>query len=515
MSMALRTRPPTDLSAASVEINLNDTTDGSYLQSTVAFGQRAGRDAWRWYNEIGEVHYAISRSARIAGYMDVLAVEFGPDGKVVETIDTGQPAEIAQSIYSPYGGVRGFVERYYTLLKVPGDMYLTKAPKGDGYHLASPDELDVQSFSWWSKQRGSLKSVRLTTVPAAYGKGLGDGNGDLPPFSRDISPEEFVGRLWSPSKRFVDTPESALHALDTECEALRDLTLSIKAQLRSRFALAGLLVLPPGMSMATSVKGKGRVAGQVPEATVDLIVAAMTRNVRNLDEAQALLPIILRAAHPDDGEKIKHIILDRKIFETDLELRRELIGRILQALDSNQDAVKGTSDQSHFGAWASADEERRVAITPDLEGLCWSLTRLVMQKQLRASTPRKGNIGIWYDLSRASMKSNMQEDARQAWDRILVSDPAARRMSGIPESDAPDDAERVRAAGRLVKNPMLMLYGTPEYDSIDWDKVGEWNKSTGPAPDTPADDPEAGPGEGEPGSQDDRETDTPRTERPA
>jgi hypothetical protein len=514
MSMALKSRPPVDLSAASVEVDLNDRTDGSYLQSTVAYGQRAGRDAWKWYNEIGEVHYSISRSARVAGYSEFMAVEFGPNGKIERTIDTGLPAEIAMSLYSPYGGTRGLVERFYTLMKVPGDMYLLEMEDG-GYHLASPDELDVQSFAWWSRNRGDLKDVKLITVPGSYGV-IEDGNrNSATPFSKLIKPDQFIGRIWSPSKRYADVPESALHALDTECSALRDLTLSIKAQLRSRFALAGLLVLPPGMSMAASVKGKGRVAGQVPEATVDLIVAAMTRNVRNLEEAQALLPIILRAAHPDDGEKIKHIVLDRKVFETDLALRRELIGRILQALDSNQDAVKGGEDQSHWGSWQAADDERRVAIAPDLEGFCWSASRLIMQRKLPDTFPKKGNIGIWYDLSRAATRSNMQEDARQAWDRILVSDPAARKMSGIPESDAPSEVERVRAAGRLVKNPMLMLYGTEEYKKIDWDKVGEWAKSTGPAADSPADDPEAGPGEGDPGSPDDRETDTPRTERPA
>lgn len=511
--MALKSRPPVDLSASSVAIDLNDRADGSYLRSTVAYGQRSGRDAWKWYDEIGEVHYSISRTARVAGYAELQAVQFAPDGSVDKTIDTGLPAEIAQGVFSPYGGVRGLVERYYTLLKVPGDMYLIKME--DGYHLASPDELDVRAFSWWSSHRGEVKEVNLVTVPGAYGVGGGRAGMDEPEFVKEVKADQFIGRIWAPSKRYIDVPESALHALDTECSALRDLTLSIKAQLRSRFALAGLLVLPPGMSMATNVKGKGRVAGQITEPTVDLIVAAMTRNVANLEEAQALLPIILRAAHPDDGDKIKHILLDRKVFETDLALRRELIDRILQSLDSNQDSVKGGDDQSHWGMWAASDEERRVAIGPDMESLCWSLTRRVMQVDLPEKYPKRANIGFWFDLSRAATRANMQEDARQAHDRVLIGDTATRRMSGIDESDAPSPEERVRAVGRQVRNPRLMLYGTPEYDSIDWDTVGKFTRTRGPAPDSPADDPEAGPGEGDPGSPDDRETDVPRTERPA
>jgi hypothetical protein len=514
MSMALKSRPPVDLSASSVEVNLADRSDANYLQSTVAFGQRAGRDSWKWYDEIGEVHYAISRTARIAGYAEFQAVRFAPDGTVEETIDRGMPAEIAQSFYSPYGGTRGLIERYYTLLKVPGDMYLIEMD--DGYHLASPDELDVQSFAWWSSQRGDIKKLRLITVPGSYGAAVGGtGRNNQPEFVKELKDEQMIGRIWSPSKRHVDVPESALHALETECSALRDLTLSIKAQLRSRFALAGLLVLPPGMSMATGAKGRGRIAGQIPEPTVDLIVAAMTRNVENLESAQALLPIILRAAHPDDGKKIEHIILDRKVFETDLQLRQELIGRILQSLDSNQDSVKGGSEQSHWGAWAASDEERRIAVGPDMESLCWAASRRIMQKKLPDKYPKKGNIGFWFDLSRAASRSNMQEDARQAWDRVLVSDSAARRMSSIPDADAPSAEERVRAAGRLVRNPKLMLYGTPEYDTIDWEDVRQHNRATGPTSDSPADEPEAGPGEGDPGSPDDRETDVPRTERPA
>ena len=125
-----------------------------------------------------------------------------------------------------------------------------------------------------------------------------------------------------------------------------------------------------------------------------------------------------------------------------------------------------------------------------------------------------GNIGFWYDLTRAATKSNPQEDSRQAWDRILIGDKPARRMAGIAEFDKPSPDEVVRGVGRLTRNPMLMLYGTDEYDKIDWEMVSKMPKTTGPAEDSPGDTPESGPGRGDPGSPDDRETDTPRTQRP-
>lgn len=515
----MRGKPPTELSASAQVINLADPdrSDGSYLRASVGVGRNAGRHAWKWWNEIGEVHYAISRAARIAGYARYFAAEFGPDGSVVSEVETGQAAELVDGIFSMYGGTRGLTERYYTLMKVPGDSYLIDFGE-DGYHLASPDELDVSSFSRWSNKRNEVKSIKLTTVPGAYVDFDGRDEQNTP-FAKELHPSQVLGRIWSPSKRWADVPESALHALDVECEALLDLTLSIKAQLRSRFALAGILFLPPGISMATPAsKRNPRLAGQLTENTLNLLLAAMTKNVKTYDDATTLLPIIVKGANADDGEKIKHIILDRKVFETDLELRRELIGRILQSLDTNQDMSKGTSDQSHWASWAAADDERRVAVGPDLESFCWGLERIAIRPKMKRGEgmAKNGNrIGVWYDLSGAAARANAQEDARQAWDRGLISDDAANKHAGFQKMDHSSPEEQVRAAGRHAKNPYLELYGTPEWENVDWEKAALFGKSPGPAPDSTADDPEAGPGEGDPGSPDDRETDTPRTERPA
>jgi hypothetical protein len=521
MSMPLtRSKPPTELSASAQVINLGDdgpSSDGAYLRASVGVGRNAGRNAWKWWNEIGEVHYAISRAGRIAGYARYFAAEFGRDGSVVSEIETGQAAEAVDGIFSMYGGTRGLTERYYTLMKVPGDSYLLDFGE-DGYHLASPDELDVTSFSRWSSKKDDIKKLKLVTVPGAYVDFEGTSEVKTP-FARELDPKQVLGRIWAPSKRWADVPESALHALDVECEALRDLTLSIKAQLRSRFALAGILFLPPGVSMATSAKKNNpRVAGQLTENTLNLILAAMTRNVKTYDDATALVPIILKGTNAEDGERIKHIILDRSIFETDLQLRSELIGRILQSLDTNQDMSKGTSDQSHWASWAAADDERRVAVGPDLEAFCWGLERLAPRPKLKngARLSKAGNrIGVWYDLSGAAARANAQEDARQAWDRGLISDDAANRNAGFQRMEASSPIEKVRAAGRHAKNPYLELYGTPEFEKVDWEKAALFGKSPGPAADSTGDEPQAGPGEGDPGSPDDRETDVPRTERPA
>jgi hypothetical protein len=518
MSMALRsnkrtktTQPVDGEIVAAAEINLRDRDDQKYLQATVAHSRRTGANAWRWFDEIGEVHNAISRSARIAGYAQLRCVEVNEAGRITSEVTDGLAADIVSQIQSPYGGVRDLMDRFYVLQKVPADAYLLEVLDGDGdlegYHFASPDELDVSSFSSWKPGRGR---VRWITVPSTPGS-------DQKRFVREIEPEQLLGRVWTPSRRYVDLTDSALAALDTECEALYLLTKTIKAKLMSRFATAGILFLPNGISTARVRKGQNQLAGQSIDDTLNFLVAAMTRNMKSWEEASAWLPIMLRG-NADEGEKIRHIVMDHEVFGTDLELRRELIERIFQGLDQNQDSTQGNKDQSHWGMWASSDDERRIAVQPDLERACWALTRLVLHRRLADDGMVPEEIlkyKVWYDLSAASVRANQQEDARQARDRGLISAVATRRMSGIEEEDAIDPEEYIRWVGTQTHNPVLMLHGLPEADNIDWDKAMLFPSRRGPAAASPADKAESGPGEGDPGSPDDQDRDTPRSQRPA
>jgi hypothetical protein len=513
--MALRTHTREsangDLTAA-VEIDLSKKVDQGYARSTSKRSKYASRRSWEWYDALGDVHYAISRSARIAGYADLKCVMYDDKGAVESVVEDGLAAECVRQISSPFGGTRGLIERFYTLMKVPADSYLLEVLDDDGdlegYHFMSPDELDLESFSRWRRGSGV---IRWITVPASDGT---DGNA----FTREVSPEQMLGRVWTPNKRFIDETDSALHALDADCEALYLLTKTIKAKLQSRFALAGIMYLPSSISTARVTKSQTQVAGQDIDNTLEFIIAAMTRNVKNWEDATAMMPILLRG-NGDDGEKIRHIIMDREVFQTDLELRAELVTRILQGLDQNQDTTRGTGNMSHFSAWAATDEERRIAVQPDLETMCWALTRLVLHRRLMNDGMSPEDIvkyGVSFDLARAATRSNQQEDARQLRDRGLISEEAALAMSGVDVKDKLVGDELIRWVGLQTKNPKLMLHGIPEAEDLDWDEIQGSPIPPGPAPDTPADDPEASPGGGgSDGSPDNVDTDTPRANRPA
>jgi hypothetical protein len=231
----------------------------------------------------------------------------------------------------------------------------------------------------------------------------------------------------------------------------------------------------------------------------------MTRNQLDFENAKFWLPLLVSG--PDDlGDKIKHIFIDREIFEADIELRREMIDRILMGLDIQAQATKGVGESHHWSAWAVSDDELRLVAKPDVQAACWAFTRLILHRQLKAAGMPDAEIVRWrvgFSLDDAASKSNQQEDSRQLNDRGELKGSTARRVAGFDEDDAMSENELVRWAGRQTRNPVLMLH-KGDIDDVDWDMAKEFGGKTGPSGKV-GDDVKSGPGVGDPGSPDDQE----------
>jgi len=510
-----RAKTSHDEIVASALIDLNDEVDVKYLRSAVTNSKFLTKNSWDWYKLIGEVHYAVSRSAKIAGYARLGAYRLGPDGKPAERIDTGVIADKVSQIYSPYGGVRGLIQRFYTLMKIPGDSFLIRVRSDDGepdgYMFLSADELDTSSLAspHMMGRNATPGGLKWITLPATAG--FGSPSQDR--FVVDVSADDFIGRVWAPSHQYVDLPDSPMLGLDTECEVLHELTETLKAKIRSRFAMAGLLFLPNEISNINIAGPSPDPTGVSDDKVLNWLVQAMTRNVKSRSDAAAWLPILLRGPG-EAADKIKHILLDTEIFEVDIKLRDELIKRILMGLDVQQNAVSGIGDSNHWAAWAVSDEERRISVQPDLESMCWALTRLVLHPLLLEEGMDAEEIAttiVWYDISDASVRSNQQEDARQLHDRFAISDEKLRKVAGMSDADQPSEEEYVRMVGRKINDPYLALFGLGM--DVDWQMVGLGKQRSGPLPSAIESGP-AGPGVGQPGAPDGGDSDVPRSQRP-
>jgi hypothetical protein len=378
----------------------------------------------------------------------------------------------------------------------------------DGYHFLSSHEIDNATMDGIG--RGSFRGLRWVTLPGTTG---GDGSR----LYRDVEARDVLGRVWNPSHQWVEMADSPLFALETECELLRTLTLSLKAKLRSRFATAGLLFIPSEITEA-QVSGMTQTHARQVDDVMNYLIQALTRNITNWEDAKAWLPILLRGPG-DVGEKIRHIVMDRELLETDIQLRAELIQRILFGLDIQQESVKGNTASNHWNAWNQSEEERRIAVAPDLENLSWALTRLVLYRELssRGTMPPEmiAQRRLRIDLSAAAVRTNFQEDARQANELGVGNRKAIARATGLNDDEIMVGDEYVQWVGRKVDNPQLMLWGTDEYDQIPWDEVIQQKNDPGPPAETDRGRTSAGPGVGDPGSPNDQNRSGRRVDRPA
>ena len=80
---------------ASAAVDLTKAHDVNLLRTVLAQGKPRAAKAWKWYGDIGEVHYAVSRSARVAGYAQLVPRKILPNGGLGEVIKGGMEADIA------------------------------------------------------------------------------------------------------------------------------------------------------------------------------------------------------------------------------------------------------------------------------------------------------------------------------------------------------------------------------------------------------------------------------------
>lgn len=509
-------KPPADVVApqrpatsfAYRPISLGDEGDRQYLATVTSISRYSARDNWYNYDNIGEVHYGITRSAKIAGYAKFFPERINARGQVIDQKDAGVLADIVDSIYGKFGGVRGLVERYYTLMKVPAEGFLIRvveAGQPDGYWVLSPDEIDGATLP--GGRVDTTKPLRWITASVTAS------DGERNQFMREIRPQDFLGRVWNPSKRWVDMVDSPMSALAGECRQLITLTDSVMGRLRSRFALAGVLLVPSEINDA-NIAGP-RPGDEHMDKVLNYLITVMTRNVTQHDQALAHIPALLKG--PAAAlEAFRHVLLESSVEETDLQLRAELINRILDGLDVQKSQTTGNQDSNHWNSWSNAEDERRVAIQPDLEAFAHALTRAVLVPELvkrgwTANAIRGWRLGV--DLSEASVKTNQAEDFRLAHDRGWISEQAGRRSVGAVETDKMSPEEYVRWVGVKTQDGYLATYGMEKQGiKIDLDKL-KTAKPPGP-PGSPAAG-KAGPGVGSPGSPSSNDSDTPRSRRPA
>lgn len=382
-------------------------------------------ECYRHYTICGEARFAakffghsVSRATLFAG--EIVSGE-------VKKQDSGPAVDALTDLFNGRDGQTQMLDAIGTHLTIAGECYLVgrEIPGEDGnvsdnWEIVSCLEMQVSGTNWQIN----------------YGNGL--------PVV-DLTENDVVIRIWlpSPARRVeADSPFRALLPILSEIEWL---TRHVFAQITSRLAGAGVLIMPQGMSFPPP---PGQAESDVPpvndaDAFMATLAEAMMTPIEDPSSPSALVPIVITA--PDDTiDKPRLLKFWSDLDNAAMGLRNEAIRRFALGMDLPPEQVLGmsgtTSDAagnvSHWGAWQVEESTIKLHIEPMLDVIVNAITVGYMRP-----LTDDGSL-VAYDSSALRLRPDRSKEAFELYDRGLITPEALLRENGFDINDMPDEAHR-------------------------------------------------------------------------
>lgn len=258
-------------------------------------------------------------------------------------------------------------------------------------------------------------------------------------------------RLWRPDPvdhRRALSPSRAVMSILGEIARLTD---HVAAQVDSRLAGAGILLMPSEMTFPTppplvdddgsEIVNPNRQVNDA-ESLMDVLQETMAASIEDRSDPSALVPIVITA--PGDViDKVTHMTFWSELDEHAIELRNEAIRRLALGMDMPPEVLQGNADSNHWSAW-QADE---AAIKSHTEPLLKIITTSLSVGYLRPRLMDEGvdnaeHYAIGVDTSEMRLRPNRSKEALELYNLGELSGEALLRETGFDESDKMDDDER-------------------------------------------------------------------------
>lgn len=374
--------------------------------------------AWEWYDEIGEYRFAVVWVGNMLSKATLHVVD--------EKGDRVEDEKITAVMAELFGGAEAQGEMLRQLgihFTVAGEGYLVGEDKGD-------DE------SKWM--------VAAATEVSTTSDGYKVGN-------REVSKaNNIVVRMYRPHPRNADDSDAPSRAVLPILAEIDGLTKHVAAQIDSRLAGAGMLLVPNEIS-STVVTTAGtdengeEVSGSTQASSVqqlinDLMTAMMTA-IGNREDASALVPIILQGPG-EHLDAIRHLVFSTDLDKMAIDLRAEAIRRLALGMDMPPEVLTGTADMNHWGSWQVEEASIKAHTEPLLRTITDGLTTGYLRPVLEADgVENPGNYTVVADTSAMRLRPNRSAEAFEAYDRGALGVAALLRENGFEEGDEMDEKE--------------------------------------------------------------------------
>ncbi|MGO1566455.1 MAG: hypothetical protein ACTHXC_00395 [Brachybacterium sp.] len=390
--------------------------------------QHAG---WDFFDLIPEYHQGCAITGALLSRASLVVMERDDDG----TWNPTQNASAKAALDELGGGEEGHSEMLRQLgihLSVAGEGWLVNTNTNE----SDPDNWLVVA-STELRRNGNQWKVGSTT----------------------LSGEPLVIRIWKRHPRDPQRSDAPTRAILPVLSELNQLTKRIAAQIDSRLAGAGLLLVPSETTFPAtpkSVENPGdpaQTADSVEagdaQGLADLLFDTAQRAVENPESAAAMLPIIGEAPGEYIGN-IKHLTFWSELDRTAPKLREELIRRIALGLDMPPEVLLGNSGSNHWNAWLSDENSVKVHAEPLLKVLTSSLTTGYLRPSIEGEVEDPKRFAIVADTSQMRLRPNRSKESIELNEHLLLSDEAVLRENGFTDTDKMPEEDLRRALLRKV-----------------------------------------------------------------
>ena len=381
---------------------------------------------------------------------------------------TGPTAQLAEAVLAALGASQQdlgqMLQRLATNLFVAGEGWLVGVPRhvidevspssAPAVTAPSPDPA-LTDLVWRVLAVTEVSSVGSDGRTVRLNLGT-DGSAPV-----EVSADEvYMVRVWRPHPARYWEADSPTRACLPILRELIGLTRHISAQIDSRLAGAGILVVPSSASAALASDAADQNAYGAPDPFVAALMDSMLRPIENRDDASAVVPLVVTV--PDEAaDKMSHLTFSSALDAGARDLRDEAIRRLALAQDAPPELLLGSGAMNHWGAWLTREDTVTTHIEPVLALICDALTSQYLRPVLLSaglSEDEVRTLSVGYDVSALVARPNRSEEALNLHRAGAVSDEALREASGFDDSDAKplDERALMQALAMVSKRPDLM-----------------------------------------------------------
>ena len=431
------------LIGAAVPINLGDATSWQMFKLG---DHRWQWEAWRHYDICGELRFVVNWIGNAISRCRMYAAQISNDGTVGDEATDARVKTIAETMFGT-PAAKAQAQRLMGInMMVAGDVFIV----AEGYQNTGQDGTPDQDK--WYVCSSSEVFRRGDDIMIKRSITHGGGTYKLDP------QKDLLIRVWNPHPRRHDAADSTTRAILPVLREMEQATKRVFAELDSRLAGAGMLLVPDGIDFPRQTPGvPGEIEQTGIEGLTQLLQRTMATSLQQRDSAAALVPIILQAA-PEALDKIKHLTFESQISDKIIDMRSEAVKRMAMSLDIPPEVLTGMGGTNHWSGWQIEESSIKIHIEPLLIQLADALNIGYFQPALKAANvadPEKYT--LWFDIAALTVRPNRSDQALQFVENGLISDASARDNAAFTDDDAPDDKERVY---KIVKS---LLQAQPAY----------------------------------------------------